>query len=133
MIFYISSKKEYQIIQYNSNERLNECASNPRLKFYDENFFCSALITLTIDHIISDFSARENTNGSQIAKFIFILCLFKSPMRLLDMCVFFLRSTFFCGQLLNISHPQLLGIGKSKRKKKTERNRNDHIIQNIYI
>lgn len=37
----------------------------------------------------------------------------------------------FLDQLLNISHPQLLRIGKSKRKKKKKqnKNRNDHIVQ----
>lgn len=84
------------------------------------------------------FSACENADGSQFAKFIFILCLFKVLCAPLEMCVFFSTfcvRLFFCGQLLNISHPQLLRIGKSKRKKKKRReteqnrNRNDHIVQ----
>lgn len=51
------------------------------------------------------FNAWRNTDGSQIAKFIFILCLFK-VLCASWMCVFSAFEFFFCGQLLNISHPQ---------------------------
>lgn len=135
----------YNIIRYNSNGLANNRRSEPieiflsmvpfLLLLFGSTLFAFAQL-FALKRWFSAWKRREwqPNRANLFSYFVYLKSCAPLEMFVSFFCAFFCVRLFFCGQLLNISHPPLLWSGKSKwtnwMKKKQEHQK--YIVQ-IYM